>query len=236
MAVPAFLSDPEFWARWLGIVIIDLTLAGDNALVIALAIRTLPKRQQLVGRLWGTGGAVVLRLLFIAIITVLFKIPLLQFAGGVLLIWIGLKLVRQETGAEGHVRQGTSLLEAIWIIIVADMVMSLDNVLAVAAASGGDLVLVVFGITLSIPIVIWGSGILARLMNRYAWIIWFGGGILGYVAGEMILKDRVIHGWIGDAADVLHYPLPVALAVGITLLGWWFARGQHRRKKIPENA
>lgn len=231
----AFLTDPEFWARWIGIVIIDLTLAGDNALVIALAVRTLPKRQQFWGRMWGTFGAVALRLLFITIITFLFKIPLLQFAGGVLLIWIALKLVRQETGAEGHVRQGTSLLEAIWIIIVADVVMSLDNVLAVAAASGGDLVLVAFGIALSIPIVVWGSGILARLMNRYAWIIWFGGGILGYVAGEMILKDRLIHGWLGNVADVLHYPLPFALGVGITFLGWWFARGQLRRKKILEN-
>lgn len=231
----AFLADPEFWARWVGIVIIDLTLAGDNALVIALAVRTLPKRQQLFGRLWGTAGAVVLRLLFIAIITVLFRIPLIQVAGGVLLIWIALKLVRQETGVEGHVRQGTSLREAIWIIILADVAMSLDNVLAVAAASGGDLVLVAFGIALSIPIVVWGSGILARLMNRYGWIIWFGGGILGYVAGEMILKDRLVHRWLGDVAEMLHYPLPILLGVVITALGWWFAQGQHRRKKVPEN-
>jgi YjbE family integral membrane protein len=232
----AFLSDPEFWARWLSIVIIDLTLAGDNALVIALAVRTLPKSQQFWGRIWGTFGAVALRLLFIAIITVLLRIPLLQLLGGLLLVWIALKLIRQETGAEEHVRQGTSLFEAVWIIIVADVVMSLDNVLAVAAAAHGDFFLVVFGIALSLPLVVWGSGILARLMNRYPWIVWLGGGILGYVAGEMMLKDRVVQQWIGDEAlHALHYPLPLVLGIGITALGWWFAQAMRRRRKIPEH-
>ncbi|MGH7310000.1 MAG: TerC family protein [Candidatus Rokuibacteriota bacterium] len=233
-----FLSDPEFWARWLSIVIIDLTLAGDNALVIALAVRTLPKRQQFWGRIWGTFGAVALRLLFIAIITVLLKIPLLQLAGGLLLLWIAIKLIRQETGegGEGHVRQGTTLWQAIWIIIVADVVMSLDNVLAVAAAAHGDIVLVVFGIALSLPLVVWGSGILARLMGRYPWIVWLGGGILGYVAGEMILKDRVVHQWLGEGVvDALHYPLPLVLGIGITALGWWFAQLSRQRRNVTES-
>jgi YjbE family integral membrane protein len=232
----AFLTDPEFWARWLSIVIIDLTLAGDNALVIALAVRTLPKRQQFWGRVWGSLGAVALRLAFITVITYLLKIPFVQFVGGVALIWIALKLVRQESGAEEHVRQGTSLWAAIWIIIVADVVMSLDNVLAVAAAAHGDLVLVVFGIALSLPLVVWGSGILARLMNRFGWIIWLGGGILGYVAGEMILKDRIIAGWLGPLGESLHYPLPIALGLGITALGWWFSRRNRlQRAMIVEN-
>jgi YjbE family integral membrane protein len=230
-----FLTDPEFWARWVGIVIIDLTLAGDNALVIALAVRTLPRRQRFWGRLWGTLGAVALRLAFITIITYLLRIPLLQLAGGVLLIWIALKLIRQQAGAEGHVRQSASTLEAIWIIILADLVMSLDNVLAVAAAARGDLLLVAFGIALSLPLVIWGSGILASLMNRFAWIVWLGGGILGYVAGEMILKDRLVHGWLGSGlAGMLHYALPLILSGVITALGWWLARGQ-RRPHVPEN-
>jgi YjbE family integral membrane protein len=222
-----FLSDPEFWARWLAIVVLDLTLAGDNALVIALAVRTLPARQQFWGRMWGSAGAVGLRLVFITIISYLLRIPLLQFVGGLLLIWIALKLVRQGGGeGEGeHVRHGTSLVEAIWIIIVADVVMSLDNVLAVAGAAHGDLVLVVFGIAFSLPLVVWGSGILARLMNRFPWIIWLGGGILGYVAGEMMLKDRVMSGWLGHLVETLHYPLPILLFVVLTLLGWWFSRG-----------
>ena len=230
-----FLLDPEFWARWLSIVIIDLALAGDNALVIALAVRTLPKRQQFWGRIWGSMGAVALRLVFITIITYLLKIPFLQFVGGVLLIWIALKLVRQQSGAEEHVRQGTSMWEAVWVIIVADVVMSLDNVLAVAAAVHGDLVLVVFGISLSLPLVVWGSGILARLMNRFAWIVWFGGGILGYVSGEMILKDRIVAGWLGPVGEQLHYPVPIALGLAITLLGWWFSRRARQRTMVPEN-
>jgi YjbE family integral membrane protein len=235
----AFLVDPEFWARWLSIVIIDLTLAGDNALVIALAVRTLPRRQQFWGRIWGTFGAVALRLAFITIITYLLRIPLLQFAGGLLLLWIAIKLIRQDAGGEGgegHVRHGTTLLQAVWIIIVADVVMSLDNVLAVAAAAHGDLVLVAFGIALSLPLVVWGSGILARLMGRYPWIVWLGGGILGYVAGEMILKDRVVHQWLGEGViDVLHYPLPLVLGVGITALGWWFAQPSRQRRKVAEH-
>ena len=228
-----FLMDPEFWARVLGIIIIDLTLAGDNALVIALAVRNLPKRQQFLGRIWGTAGAVGLRLAFIAIATQLLRIPFLQLVGGLLLLWIAFKLVRHETGPEGHVREGGSLREAIWIIIVADAIMSLDNVLAVAAAADGDMKLVVFGIALSIPIVVWGSGILATLMNRFIWIIWIGGGILGYVAGEMIMKDKGF-GWIDHSSPVVQW-LPVVPAVIIFVLGWWF-NSQNGRKKVPGHA
>ena len=215
----------EFFARLVSIIIIDLTLAGDNALVIALAVRNLPPRQQLHGRLWGTAGAVGLRLFFIFIATFLLRIPFLQVVGGVLLIWIAIKLVRQQGGHEGeHVRQGTTLAEAVWIIIVADAVMSLDNVLAVAAAAHGDMGLVIFGIGLSIPIVIWGSGLLARLMNRFGWIIWVGGGILGYVAMEMVLHDKGLVPWLGPETPAWGKAAAIALALLITFLGWWFAR------------
>lgn len=224
------LFTAAFWARLVSIVIIDLTLAGDNALVIALAVRNLPPRQQFYGRLWGTAGAVGLRLAFIFIATFLLKIPFLQVVGGLLLIWIAIKLVRQQGGeaAEGHVRQGTTLMEAVWIIIVADAVMSLDNVLAVAAAAHGDMLLVVFGIGLSIPIVIWGSGLLARLMNRFAWIIWVGGGILGYFAVQMILHDKALARWIGTEQPAWGVPLALAVAIAITALGWWFTRNAAR--------
>jgi YjbE family integral membrane protein len=229
-----FLVDPEFWARVFGIIVIDLTLAGDNALVIALAVRNLPKRQQLLGRVWGTAGAVGLRLAFIAIATVLLRIPFLQLVGGLALLWIAYKLVsKEEDDDAGQVRQGGSLREAVWIIIVADAIMSLDNVLGVAAAADGEMKLVVFGIALSLPIVVWGSGLLAALMNRYIWIIWIGAAILGYVGGEMILKDKGF-GWIDHSSPVVGW-LPMMPAVILFGLGWWFT-SQNGRKKVPGNA
>jgi len=215
----------DFVAGVLKIVLIDLALAGDNALVIALAVRTLPKRQQFLGRIWGTVGAVALRLLFIGIITHLLRIPLLQAVGGLLLIWIAIKLVRQSDSVEeGHVRHGTSLLEAIWIILVADVVMSLDNVIGVAGAADGDMTLVVFGIALSIPIVVWGSGVLATLMNRYPWIILIAGGILGEVAGKMLVHDHFVVSRLGDVPDVAEWALRAGLAGAIVLIGWLAAR------------
>jgi YjbE family integral membrane protein len=220
-----FLLSPEFWARLASIVVIDLSLAGDNALVIALAVRSLPAREQWLGRIWGTAAAVGLRLLFIALVSALLTIPLLQCVGGLLLLWIAVKLVRPGGGdGEGEVRHGASLRQAVWIIVVADVTMSLDNVLAVAAAARGDLLLVTFGIALSLPIVVWGSGLLARLMTRHAWIIWVGGGVLGYVAGEMITDDPLVRAWLGAHADTIDDPVSVLLAIGLTLLGWWLAR------------
>lgn len=217
--------DLEFWISVLKIVLIDLALAGDNALVIALAVRTLPPRQQLLGRIWGTVGAVGLRLAFIFIVTYLLAIPLLQVVGGLLLVWIALKLVLQSDGHEGaQVRQGTTLLGAIWIIIVADVIMSLDNVIGVAGAADGDMRLVVFGIALSIPIVVWGSGVLARLMNRYPWIILVAGGILGEVAGKMMLHDQFITSRFGAAGGGVEAALRIGLALVIVLVGWLVIR------------
>jgi len=218
------LADPEFWLRLAGIVLIDLTLAGDNALVIALAVRSLPPRQQFLGRMWGTAGAVGLRLAFIAVATWLLALPFVQLAGGLLLIWIAAKLVLMGDGREHAVRHGTSMREAIWVIMLADAAMSLDNVIAVAAAAHGDFVLVTFGIALSLPLVVWGSGLLARLMNRWPAIIWMGGGVLGWVAGEMIVRE-VVHRWLGEANGWSH-AAPAIPAVVIAALGWWAQRRQ----------
>jgi len=207
------------------IVLIDLALAGDNALVIALAVRTLSRRQQFQGRVWGTVGAVGLRLAFIFIVTYLLAVPLLQVVGGLLLVWIAIKLVLQSDGHEGaQVKQSTTLLGAVWIIIIADVIMSLDNVIGVAAAAEGDMRLVVFGIALSIPIVVWGSGVLARLMNRYPWIILVAGGILGEVAGKMMLHDQFITNRFGDVPDAVEYAVRIALALAIVLVGWLVTR------------
>src|SRR5262245_45892368 len=173
----ASLLDPELYARLWAIVVIDLLLAGDNALVIALAVRALPPRQQLVGRVLGSAGAIALRVALIAVATALLRVPGLPLVGGLLLAWIAVKLVRPGDGASHAVGGATSLGRAVGLIVVADAVMSLDNVLGVAGAAQGDLRLVVFGIALSIPIVVWGSGFLARLMARWRFVVWMGGGI-----------------------------------------------------------
>jgi integral membrane protein, YjbE family len=224
-----FLFDPEFLARWLGIVVLDLSLAGDNALVIALAVRTLPPREQFYGRIGGTLGAVALRFAFIAIISKLLSLSFVEALGGIALIWIAIKLLRQESDAgEKKIRHGTTFWEAVWLIIVADLIMSLDNVLAVAAASRGNLILAIFGVGLSIPIVIWGAGLLAQLMTRHQWIVWIGGGVLGWVAGEMMMKDRIVHAWIEPWSGVLIWAVPAALAISLTSMGWRLARANQQ--------
>jgi YjbE family integral membrane protein len=216
------IIQPEFWARWLGIVVIDLSLAGDNALVIAMAVLSLPPRQRMIGLIGGTVGAVVLRIVLIAVITQILLIPFLQALGGLVLVWIAMKLVRQDASdTKGHkVREVATLWEAIGIIIVADLIMSLDNVLAVAATAHGDLTLVLFGIGLSIPIVICGSTLLARLMDRFRWIVWLGGGVLGWVAGDLAITDTLVRASIGSWDSILHWALPSLLAATAIMLGW----------------
>ena len=214
----------EFWGRLLEIGFLNMLLSGDNAVVIALAVRALPGRQRLLGQLGGTVGAVVLRLLFVGIISMLLRVPLLRMVGGLLLIWIAYRLVRPVEDAEGGTRHAATFWESVWIIVVADITMSLDNVLAVAAAAHGDMLLVTLGIGMSVPIVVWGSGVLAGLMNRYPWIIWTGGGLLGYVAGDMLLEDPLVIEWLGAVGPALEYPVPGALAAALAGVGWWMAR------------
>jgi YjbE family integral membrane protein len=221
-----FLADPGFWIRWIKIVVIDVVLAGDNALVIALAVRRLDPKAQFWGRVWGTVGAVLLRVIFIGAVAKLMEIPLLRALGGVALVFIALKLVRPDHQSAEPARAGGSLREAVGIIIAADVTMSLDNVIAIAGAAQGDMVLVVFGLLLSIPLVVWGSGLLARLMNRHAWIIWCGGGVLGHVAGGLILNDPWIVAHSGPFLKAIHHAVPVALAIIVAALGWWWMRGR----------
>jgi len=219
-----FVVDPEFWARLLGIVVIDLALAGDNALVIALAVRRLAPREQLWGRVGGTIGAVGLRIAFMGLVTWLLAVPLLRSAAGLALVWIAFRLVRQatEAGPPTKRRPGDSLKEAIGLIIVADAVMSLDNVLAVAATAHGNLPLAAVGVALSLPLVIWGSGLLARLMDRLPAVIWMAGGILGYVGGGLIVEDDTVAGWLGQSP--LPAVLPLGLAALVSIRGWRQAR------------
>jgi YjbE family integral membrane protein len=226
--VKVLLTSPQFWIRCAEIGFLNLLLSGDNAVVIALAVRSLPKRQRLLGQIWGTVGAVVLRLAFVGIVSLLLRIPFLRLAGGLLLVWIAYRLVQPVSDGLESGRQGTSFWQAIWIIVVADITMSLDNVLAIAAAAHGDMMLVILGVAVSLPIVVGGSGILAVLMNRYSWVIWLGGGILGYVAADMILEDPVVVNQLGTLAHTLEYPLPLGVGGALAVVGWWLARRQAR--------
>jgi len=214
-------SDPAFWIGLLQIGFLNLLLSGDNAVLIALAVRSLPKRQRVLGQIWGTVGAVVLRLAFVGIVSRLLELPFLGATGALVLLWIAYKLVQPEGGEPETGRHGRSFWHAVWLILVADVTMSLDNVLAIALAARGDMVLVGIGIAMSVPIVIVGSGILATLMNRYPAIIWVGGGVLGFVAGEMLLDDPGVRRTFGEATSVaLRMPVALVLAAALTALGW----------------
>lgn len=216
-----FLLEPGFWARWLGIVFINLSLSGDNALVIAMIVRILPPRVQFYGLLGGMVGAVALQIAFIAIASRLLLIPLAQAVGGLALIWIAMKLIGiDQADGKGNARHVGTTREAIQMIIVANLIMSFDNILAVTAAARGDFRLVIFGICFSSPIAILGSGMLVRLMNHFQWIVWLAVGVLGWVAGEMVIEDSVVNMWIGASAGVLHRVVPGWLAVALTILGW----------------
>ncbi len=214
----------EFILSWLKIVVIDLTLAGDNALVIAMAVRTLPRRQQRIGIFWGALGAVVIRVFLTFLTSQLLQLPYLQMVGGLLLIWIAFKLLRQESGGGSKVREGTTLPEAVWVIIIADLVMSTDNILAVAGASEGSFFLLLFGLGLSIPIVVVGAAFVAVLMERFGWIVYAGAGVLGEVAAKMMLDDDFVKRTFGEAPKLLEWSLRIGLAVLIILIGLILAR------------
>jgi YjbE family integral membrane protein len=203
------------------VVIADILLAGDNAVVIALAVRSLPAQQQWWGRVGGSLAAVLLRVLFVFIIIELLKVPFLRFAGGAALLWISWKLLKQGAEDHGEVKEAGSLWQAVWMIMVADVVMSLDNVIAISAASHGDMRLVIIGLLLSIPLVIFGSGLLTSLMAKLPAIIWAGAGLLAYIGVEMILQDQRIASLLGaQATATAHHYAPLAAGIFFFLMGW----------------
>ena len=193
---------PEFWIAVGQIIMIDILLGGDNAVVIALACRKLPAKQRAQGILWGTAGAILLRVVLIFFALQLLAIPFLKLVGAVLLVWIGVKLLLPEDG-EGHgeIAASDKLWAAVKTVIVADLVMSVDNVIAIAGAAesaGGDhtMPLVIFGLVVSIPIIVWGSQLVIKLMDRYPMVITVGGMLLGWIAGTMAVTDPAVLGWM----------------------------------------
>ena len=189
------LTTQVFWIGLLKIIGVNLILSGDNAVVIALAARSLPQRQQKAAVLWGSGAAVAMRIVLTIFAVALLTLPWLKLVGSLLLFWIGIKLLLPEEGDE-NISASDNLISAIKTILIADLVMSIDNVIAVAAAAQGSMTLLVLGLAISIPLVIFGSTLLLHLMERWPVIITIGGGLLGFVAGEMLVTDPALKGWL----------------------------------------
>ena len=229
---------PHFWVAVGQIIMIDILLGGDNAVVIALACRGLPAHQRTKGIIWGTAGAIVLRVILIAFALALLQVPFLKFVGALLLIWIGIKLIApEEEDAHGSIQGSDKLWGAIKTIIVADLVMSVDNVIAIAGAAQGageqhQLPLVIFGLLVSIPIIVWGSQLVLKLMDRFPIIILLGGMLLGWIAGTMMHSDQALVPYIPQDKTV-HYAMGVAGALLVLAIGKWV---QSRRSPPPASA
>jgi YjbE family integral membrane protein len=230
-----WLGTQEFWIGLLKIIGVNIVLSGDNAVVIALAARSLPAKQQKQAVIWGSGAAIVMRIVLTIFAVALLTLPWLKIAGGLLLFWIGVKLLIPEDD-DAHIQASDQLLAAIRTILIADLVMSLDNVLAVAAAANNSYVLLILGLAISIPLVIFGATLLLKLMERFPAIIVIGAALIGWVAGEMLVSDLALQDWLAELGAVYQDGKPyfgglsLELASGIggvvvvVALGKWFAR------------
>jgi YjbE family integral membrane protein len=235
------LATQAFWIGLAKIIGVNIVLSGDNAVVIALAARSLPPKQQKLAILWGAGAAVGLRIVLTIFAVALLSLPWLKIIGSLLLFWIGIKLLVPEDGGD-DINASDNLMAAIKTILIADLVMSLDNVIAVAAAAGGSILLLVLGLAISIPLVIFGATLLLKVMERYPVIITIGAGLIGWVAGEMLITDGALTGWLtglGVAFDNgkpfvggwnLEYICGAIGVVFVVALGSWIAKRNAKEK------
>ena len=234
------IDDPLLWTALLKIIGVNIVLSGDNAVVIALAARSLPPRQQKQAIFWGSAAAIILRIVLTIFAVALLALPWLKLIGSALLLWIGIKLLVPEEG-EDNVEASDNLLAAIRTILIADLVMSLDNVIAVAAAAGGHWTLMVVGLAISIPIVIFGATLLVKLMERFPVIITIGAALIGFVAGEMAWEDQAVAAFTSPYPPGMKYAAAVAGAVLVVVWGQWLAgrveaRAGESRKVSESNA
>jgi YjbE family integral membrane protein len=231
------LTDPAFWISVGQIILIDILLGGDNAVVIALACRRLPPDMRRKGILWGVVGAVAARIVLIFFALQLLELPFVKAVGAVLLLWIGVKLMLPDEGdSHGKIDGGTTLWSAVRTVIVADVVMSLDNVIAVSAAADGHLGLVVFGILVSVPIIVWGSSLVLRLIDRFPLVITLGAALLGWIAGGMLLSDIAWKGWAAAQPGWLPRAASLAGALLVVAIGTLLARRARARHASAEAA
>ncbi len=212
-------ASPELWIALVQIILINIVLSGDNAVVIALASRSLPPEQQKKAIIFGSVGAIVLRIVLTFFAVYLLQLPYLKLVGAALLLWIGIGLLKgddDDAELEGH----SGLFAAIKTIVIADLVMSLDNVIGVAAAAKGSVFLLVVGLAVSIPLIIYGSTLILKLMERFPIIITVGAALLGWVAGEMAVSDPAITGWMAGQ-NAVHLATPIVCAVLVVAVGKW---------------
>jgi YjbE family integral membrane protein len=216
------------WGAVFQIILIDILLGGDNAVVIALACRNLQHKQRIQGILWGTFGAIVLRVLLIAFALTLLSIPFLKVVGALLLLWIGIKLLIPEEDEHGNISGSSSVLSAVKTILIADFVMSLDNVIAIAGAAQNthvdhQLFYVIFGLIVSVPIIIWGSTLVLKLIDRFPLVVTLGAALLGWIAGGMLVTDVVVEGQFGPTTTAVKLTAEVIGAILVVVLGKWLA-------------
>jgi len=236
-----------FWIGLLKIIGVNIILSGDNAVVIALAARSLPAKQQKAAIVWGSGAAVVMRIILTIFAVALLTLPWLKIIGSLLLFWIGIKLLVPEEG-EANVNASDNMIAAIKTILIADLVMSIDNVIAVAAAAQGSLTLLILGLAISIPLVIFGSTLLLHLMERWPVIITIGGGLLGFVAGEMLVTDPALANWMAGMGIQFNDGNPtigevklalVSGAIGALIVvatGTWLAKRKQPEARVEAEA
>ena len=229
------LTDPVLWAALLKIIGVNIVLSGDNAVVIALAARSLPPRQQKQAIFWGSAAAIVMRIILTLFAVALLALPWLKLVGSVLLLWIGVKLLVPEDDGD-EVEAGQNMLQAIKTILIADLVMSLDNVIAVAAAAGGHWGLTIVGLAISIPLVIFGATLLVKVMERWPIVITIGAALIGFVAGEMAWEDHAIAAWTEPFGANAKYVAALAGAIIVVAVGQWLARRAEGKAEIAENS
>jgi YjbE family integral membrane protein len=218
------LFSPEFFSALLAIIVIDLVLAGDNAIVIAMAARNLPVHLQKKAILWGAIGAIAVRSAMTLVVVYLLKIPGLMLIGGLLLVWIAYRLLRPSQDKDEHGHASTTFWGAMKTIVIADAIMGLDNVLAVAGASHGSYVLVVLGLLISIPIVIWGSTQILKLVERFPSVIYLGAGVLAWTASKMIISEPMSKDWLSSQNPAMEYVIQVVVVFGVLISGYIASR------------
>ncbi|HUH40526.1 MAG TPA: TerC family protein [Castellaniella sp.] len=229
------------WGAVFQIVLIDILLGGDNAVVIALACRKLEHKRRLQGILWGTAGAIILRVVLIAFALTLLAIPYLKIVGALLLLWIGVKLMLPEAEHHDQVQGASSVWAAVRTIIIADFVMSLDNVVAIAAAAQNTIPdhqigYVIFGLLLSVPIIVWGSTLVLKLIDRFPIVITFGAALLGWIAGGMLVSDVAVHQWVGPIPAVAKIAAEVLGALLVVAIGYGIARRRKAASTLAEES